>query len=52
MPLEEVEKTLIVNALQKYGSSYKAKQQIAKLLGISLATLYNKILKYKLVEGM
>jgi len=52
MPLEEAEKTIIASALKKYGSSYEAKQKIAKVLGISLATLYNKIQKYKLAEGM
>ncbi|WP_227761986.1 sigma-54 interaction domain-containing protein [Zhaonella formicivorans] len=48
MPLEEAEKLIIKNAIAQYGSSYESKKKIANALGISLATLYNKLQKYKL----
>jgi len=50
LPLEKAEKTIIREALYCYGTSYYAKKAIAKELGISLATLYNKIEKYKLKD--
>lgn len=50
IPLDEVEKKAISSAMKKYGTSYEAKRIIAKKLGISLATLYNKINKYNLEE--
>ncbi|MGI6553553.1 MAG: hypothetical protein GX779_00015 [Clostridia bacterium] len=48
MPLAEAEKTIIKRALDQIGTSYQAKKQIAEELGISIATLYNKIQKYQL----
>jgi PAS domain S-box-containing protein len=48
MPLEEAEKQIIKKALEQYGDSYQDKKKIAQVLGISLATLYNKLLKYNL----
>ncbi|HBY71181.1 MAG TPA: Fis family transcriptional regulator, partial [Lachnospiraceae bacterium] len=48
MPLEKAEIMLIKNAIKKHGSSYEGKREAAKTLGISLATLYNKINKYKI----
>jgi PAS domain S-box-containing protein len=41
--VQEFERRTIQNAIQHYGSSVEAKQRIAKELGISVATLYNKI---------
>jgi len=48
VPLEEMEKELIIRALKKYGTSVEAKRKVAEALKISLATLYNKIKKYGL----
>lgn len=47
IPLEEVEKIMIQKAIERYGESYKSKVEVAQALGISLATLYNKLKKYK-----
>lgn len=44
----KTEKELIIKLLEEYGSSTAAKKNIAKNLGISLATLYNKIKKYNI----
>lgn len=46
MPLEEVEKVAIQNALKIYGDTLSGKKQIADTLQISLGTLYNKLKKY------
>jgi PAS domain S-box-containing protein len=43
IPLHEMERSLIKHALQVYGDSMEGKRQAAKALGISLATLYNKL---------
>lgn len=48
MPLAMIEMNIIKIALEKYGDSYEAKKIIARELGISLATLYNKINKYNI----
>lgn len=45
--VQEFERRTIQNAMKHYGSSVEAKQKIAKELGISVATLYNKL---KMVE--
>ena len=45
--VQEFERRTIQNAIQLFGSSVESKQRIAKELGISVATLYNKI---KIVE--
>ncbi len=50
LPLAEVDKNAIKNALKQIGTSYEAKKQISEMLGISVATLYNKIQKYQLAE--
>lgn len=47
-PLEETERRWIIKALQKYGLTVDGKEKAAQALGISLATLYNKIKKYKI----
>ncbi len=41
--VQEFERRTIQNAIAHYGTSVEAKQRIAKELGISVATLYNKI---------
>ena len=51
MPLEKAEMNIIRIALEKFGGSYEAKKTISKELGISVATLYNKINKYNM-EGL
>ncbi|MDI3480876.1 MAG: hypothetical protein PWQ97_531 [Tepidanaerobacteraceae bacterium] len=48
MPLEEMEKRMIKKALEEYGTSVEGKRKAAKALKISLATLYNKLKKYKI----
>ncbi len=48
MPLHKAEKIIIKNALERFGYSYEAKKRIADEIGVSLATLYNKIKKYNL----
>jgi PAS domain S-box-containing protein len=45
IPLHEMESRLIKHALQIFGESMEGKKQAAKALGISLATLYNKLKK-------
>lgn len=47
-PLKEVEKEMIYQALQQYGTHTEGKNKAAKKLGIGLATLYRKIQQYKL----
>lgn len=48
LPLDEMEKFMIQRALEKFGSSLEGKKEAAMALRISLATLYNKIKKYKI----
>ncbi|MCL5290674.1 MAG: PAS domain-containing protein [Bacillota bacterium] len=48
LPLDEMEKIMIQRALEKFGSSLEGKKEAALALRISLATLYNKIKKYKI----
>lgn len=48
MPLDKAEKQMILKAIKQYGLSYAGKKKISKALGISLATLYNKLQKYKI----
>ncbi|MDQ7094536.1 sigma 54-interacting transcriptional regulator [Desulfosporosinus sp. PR] len=43
IPLEELEKQMIQKALRQYGNSVEGKKEAAKVLKISLATLYNKL---------
>jgi len=42
------EKIELINLLNDYGNSVDAKKKIAKILDISLRTLYRKIEKYSL----
>lgn len=48
--LEELEKKEIIKALEKYKNYKKDKDLAAKALGISRATLYRKIERYKIVS--
>lgn len=43
--IKETEKKAIINVLEQTGTSVKGKKEAAKRLGISLASLYNKISK-------
>jgi PAS domain S-box-containing protein len=45
--LADAEKTAIHNALDYFGTTLEGKKNAAKTLGISLATLYNKLNLYK-----
>lgn len=44
----ELEKEIIINSLKIYGSNLEAKKLISENLGISIATLYNKMKKYEI----
>lgn len=46
--LKSVEIEMIGGLLKKYGDSTESKKQIAKILGIGIATLYRKIEQYNL----
>lgn len=46
LPLEEVERIAILNALKVHGDTLNGKKQAAEELQISLGTLYNKMRKY------
>ncbi|NMA91494.1 MAG: sigma 54-interacting transcriptional regulator [Firmicutes bacterium] len=47
MPLERMEQILLKQALNRYGESLEGKKKAARALNISLATLYNKLKKYR-----
>jgi transcriptional regulator with PAS, ATPase and Fis domain len=46
--LENTEKEVISKYLAYYSNSLPSKKKIANILGISLASLYNRISKYKI----
>lgn len=48
MPLAQVEERLIRLALKRFGTCVEGKRRAAQALGISLATLYNKLRKFNL----
>jgi PAS domain S-box-containing protein len=48
LPLDELEKGMIVRALKKYGWTTAGKKAAARELGIALGTLYYKIKQYQL----
>lgn len=48
--LEDLEREEIIKALKKYKNYKKDKELVAKSLGISRATLYRKLEKYKLIS--
>lgn len=48
LPLDMMEKRMIIKAVEKYGLSVSSKKEIARALNISLGTLYNKLRKYKI----
>lgn len=50
VPLHELERNAIKQALDHFGWSDEGKQKAADALGISRATIYRKIQKYKLKE--
>ena len=47
--LDYLEKSFIVKALKKYGTSTQGKERAAAALGISRATLYRKLKKFNLI---
>jgi len=47
IPLDKMEQLMLKTALARYGESLEGKKKAAQALNISLATLYNKIKKYK-----
>lgn len=52
MNLREIEKIVIGESLRKFGTTYSGKHKAADALGISIATLYNKIKEYKTSKGV
>lgn len=48
MPIDQMEQMLIKKALSVFGTSAEGKWRAARSLNISLATLYNKLKKYRL----
>jgi PAS domain S-box-containing protein len=47
MPLDRMEQLMLKAALARYGETLEGKKKAARALNISLATLYNKLKKYK-----
>lgn len=46
--VEKTERKVIIDVLKKHGSDLEDKKKAAKVLGVSLATLYNKMKKYNI----
>ena len=49
--LEEMEKQEIARALKYFGTTLDGKKRAARALGVSLATLYNKLKRYQMQAG-
>ena len=49
MPLEKMEQMMLKAALARYGETLEGKKKAAQALDISLATLYNKLKKYRAI---
>ena len=47
VPLDKMEQMMLKAALNRYGETLEGKKKAAQALNISLATLYNKLKKYK-----
>lgn len=50
MPLDKMEQMMLRAALARYGETLEGKKKAARALNISLATLYNKLKKYKTIS--
>jgi len=50
IPLRELERTAILNALRVYGASGRGKRLAAKALGIDISTLYRKLKQYSMIS--
>lgn len=48
--LGRIEKEILQEMLSRYGEDITSKNEISQALGISLATLYNKLKKYELIS--
>ncbi len=48
LTIAKAEEYLIKNAIEKYGFDTKGKKEVAKTLGIGIATLYRKLEKYNI----
>jgi len=46
--VNETEKEYIISTLERFGNTVKERKKVAEILGISLATLYNKMNQYEL----
>jgi transcriptional regulator of acetoin/glycerol metabolism len=44
--LETIEREAILHCLQKFGTTLKGKEKAADALGIGIATLYRKLVRY------
>ena len=47
VPIAELERTAILGAMKKFGTTTEGKEKAANALGISKATLYRKIKEYE-----
>jgi transcriptional regulator with PAS, ATPase and Fis domain len=48
--MDDVEKNILREAVNKFGTSVEAKKLMASELGVSIATLYNKLRKFRLLK--